>query len=228
MLLSIAIVLLALLVPSNAFVQEDRMSVLMQVLHAGWKSPWLEMSLNEMPRFMLNEAVMVRPVFPKKDENDKKYLWNPEIDAKISFTFSESKLSIPAILLYSATGKSLEKIVFTFEHDAYDVISVSHVATYKDLGGQTLPDLTSSRHPPVEVEYHWASVQEDDLNLGVKVMFTTTIFMTMGLMWVILMSYDGDSAAVAAPPRRPSKGAISNKSVGRGGGGAGITINKRR
>jgi UDP-N-acetylmuramyl pentapeptide phosphotransferase/UDP-N-acetylglucosamine-1-phosphate transferase len=35
MLLSIAIVLLALLVPSNAFVQEDRMSVLMQVLHAG-------------------------------------------------------------------------------------------------------------------------------------------------------------------------------------------------
>jgi hypothetical protein len=34
--------------------------------------------------------------------------------------------------------------------------------------------------------------------------------------------------AVAAPPRRPSKGAISNKSVGRGGGGAGITINKRR
>jgi hypothetical protein len=66
--------------------------------------------------------------------------------------------------------------------------------TDKDLGGQTLPDLTSSRHPPVEVEYHWASVQEDDLNLGVKVMFTTTIFMTMGLMWVILMSYDGDSA----------------------------------
>jgi hypothetical protein len=32
---------------------------------------------------MLNEAVMVRPVFPKKDENDKKYLWNPEIDAKM-------------------------------------------------------------------------------------------------------------------------------------------------
>ena len=41
------------------------------------------MSLNEMPRFMLNEAVLVHPVFPKKDENDKNSLWKPDMDAKM-------------------------------------------------------------------------------------------------------------------------------------------------
>lgn len=65
----------------------------------------------------------------------------------------------------------------------------------RDLGGQTLPDLSSARHPPVDVEYVWMSVQEEDLNLRVKVMFTATIFMTMGLVWVIITTYDGDTSS---------------------------------
>ena len=64
----------------------------------------------------------------------------------------------------------------------------------RELGGDTLPDLSSAHHPPVEVEYQWLSVQEEDLNLGVKVMFATTIFMFMGLVWVIVITYDRDSA----------------------------------
>lgn len=56
-----------------------------------------------------------------------------------------------------------------------------------------MPDLSKKRHPPVDVEYQWVSVQEEDLNLGVKVMFLTTIFMIMGLVWVILMTYDRDN-----------------------------------
>ena len=56
-----------------------------------------------------------------------------------------------------------------------------------------MPNLTKKPHPPVDVEYQWVSVQEEDLNLGVKVMFVTTIFMVVGLVWAILMTYDGDS-----------------------------------
>jgi hypothetical protein len=48
-----------------------------------WKTPWLEMSLNEMPRFMLSEAVLLHPVLPKKNENDKHSLWNPDMDIKM-------------------------------------------------------------------------------------------------------------------------------------------------
>ena len=48
-----------------------------------WKTPWLEMSLDEMPRFMLSEGVLVHPVLPKRDENDKNFLWDPDVDAKM-------------------------------------------------------------------------------------------------------------------------------------------------
>ena len=124
-------------------------------------------------------------------------------------------MSAPAILLYSKEGKSLEKITFSFEHDAYDIITVSHTETCeetiftliypfadtftrhflvdKDVRNEALPDLSRKKHPPIDVEYIWVSVQEEDLNLGVKVMFMTTIFMVMGITWVILMSYDRDS-----------------------------------
>jgi hypothetical protein len=58
-----------------------------------------------------------------------------------------------------------------------------------------MPNLSLKRHPPIDVEYRWISVQEEDLNLGVKVMFMATICMIMGLAWVILMSYDRDNGS---------------------------------
>ena len=42
-------------------------------------------------------------------------------------------MSAPAILLYSKEGKTLEKVVFTFEHDAYDIISLTHTEICKTL-----------------------------------------------------------------------------------------------
>ena len=41
------------------------------------------MGLNEMPRFMLNEVVLVHPILPKKNENDRMHFWNPEMDVKM-------------------------------------------------------------------------------------------------------------------------------------------------
>lgn len=222
-------VLQLLILGVYGLVQEDRVSGLVQVVHAGWKTPWLEMSLSEMPRFMLNEAVLLHPMFPKKDENDKGYVWKPDMDAKISFTFSESKTAAPSILLYSKEGKTLEKIVFTFEHDGFNLLSVSHTETYRDVEGRSMPDLSKEHHPPIDVEYLWKSVQEDDLNLGVKVMFMTTVFMTMGLTWVIIVSYDRDSVHYSsAPLNRNGIGRGRKSSTTYSSGGAGITINKRR
>ena len=52
------------------------------------------MSLNEMPRFMLNEVVLVHPLLPKKNENDKTYIWNPDKDAKMYNSVEMSSFAI--------------------------------------------------------------------------------------------------------------------------------------
>ncbi len=115
----------------SALQRGDRMPVLVQSLHDGWLSPWLELSLSTMPRFRIDEDATVHVQLPqpsisssssasedisgekdkekeveKKKKSPKSHQqlqgFNKNEDIKVSLTFSESRIILPNIILFDA------------------------------------------------------------------------------------------------------------------------------
>ena len=115
----------------TALQRGDRMPVLVQSLHDGWLSPWLELSLTTMPRFRIDEDATVHVQLPqpsiskdssssseKETEKDKEVGkkkkspktqqqqqqqgFNKNEDIKVSLTFSESRIILPNVVLFDA------------------------------------------------------------------------------------------------------------------------------
>mmetsp|Transcript_15453 Transcript_15453/g.23331 ORF Transcript_15453/g.23331 Transcript_15453/m.23331 type:complete len:244 (+) Transcript_15453:39-770(+) len=225
----LGMVLFVLCCPVSGLLADDRIVTHTQTVHAGWKTPWIELSINEMPLFLRDDTVLSKPNLPRENENTRDIIWDSTKDIRMSFTFSNNQLVIPSVHLYQAhTHQYIDKLIVILEHDNHEIVRVRHKVEYKDLD--------SLYPPPFEMVYKWRAVREDDLPLGIKAMFLMAIVLFCGLVAVVYVTYDRDNAD---PRRRISKpssysshrgGARSNSTDGSSpssGGRAGIHVKKR-
>lgn len=92
---------------------------------AQFKSPWMDLSLSQMPKFQSPEDSLVSTVLPRKSETEPEMKLNPKEDVKISMVFAGSKLVIPLILLFdSKHRRSLKSLTVIFSHDDFDITKV--------------------------------------------------------------------------------------------------------
>ena len=90
-----------------------------------FKSPWMDLNLHQMPKFGWPESFIIQVNLPRPTEDAAEMRLDPTEDVKISLTFSKHKLVVPWTLLYdSKHKKSLLKLIVTFSHDDFDVISL--------------------------------------------------------------------------------------------------------
>jgi hypothetical protein len=68
-------------------------SNLILFLYVQWKTPWIELAIDEMPRFQQDFSIKLVPTLPKKNENDAENVWNPEKDVKMYVYFLSFILS---------------------------------------------------------------------------------------------------------------------------------------
>lgn len=127
-----------------------------------------------------------------------------------SLTYADSDLVIPWINAYDAqTKKCLNKLTVTFVHDEFDILTVNYATECMCLtlllfclcalhltlcvyntDGSPLHGFDPS-HPALtalEVVYSWDSVQQDDLAMGVTVLFILSLIWTTVLMCSVASS----------------------------------------
>jgi hypothetical protein len=63
-------------------------------IYVQWKTPWIELAIDEMPRFQQDFSIKLVPTLPKKNENDAENVWNPEKDVKMYVYFLSFILSL--------------------------------------------------------------------------------------------------------------------------------------
>lgn len=92
----------------------------------------MDLNLHQMPKFGWQESFIVQANLPRPKEDAAEMRLNPSEDVKISLTFSKHKLVVPWTLLYdSKHKKSLLKLIVTFAHDDFDVISLKSESVCK-------------------------------------------------------------------------------------------------
>lgn len=121
--LQLIIFLLFILITTAIFSPGDRISTLTQVSHRGWKTPYADVAIENMPRFQYSAKSVIRVTLPSENRDSKEEAnIDPNYDVKVSLTFSENKLIIPQIYLFdSKERKSLQKLIVTFHHDKYEL-----------------------------------------------------------------------------------------------------------
>lgn len=120
--------------PCEALQPGDRISTLLQSLHRGWKTPWLDIALNQMPKFRIPESSIVHVSLPHEEQNGPEMRLNPEEDVKFSLSFDHNKLLVPLTILYNAkTRRSLQQLVITFSHNEFDVLDVNFEPICKNI-----------------------------------------------------------------------------------------------
>ena len=119
-----------------------------------------------------------------------------------SLTFSGNKLVVPWTLLFdSKSRKPLVKLHVIFEVDEFDVLRVQSIPIF----GPPIVRLDAS-HPSLtafEISYNWKSVDEEDLPLGISVMFGLTLLGVIFLGWQALQT---DTSSGKRPTVQPVKG----------------------
>jgi hypothetical protein len=130
---ALAMAVFTLLVSVDSLQPEDRVSAFYQTWHGGWKTPWLDFNLYQMPRFQRGDSFVLQTSLPRQSDKEPEMRLNPEEDVKVSLTFASSKLVVPNVLMFDSKKKrSLQKLLITFYHDDFDVLRLSYhpVCTY--------------------------------------------------------------------------------------------------
>lgn len=112
----------------------DRMSMMIQTMHASWKTQKIDAVLHQMPRFRKPDSVVLHAPLPHEEKRNPEMLMalHPDEDVKISLTFHENRLQIPWIVLFDAKSKrSLYKLTITFTHDEFDVLRLNYTLECK-------------------------------------------------------------------------------------------------
>lgn len=182
----------------------DRISTLYQTIHNDWKTPWTDLPIHQMPRFRSPDSVIVRLTLPHPSAVDSKKIEairiNPKEDVKFSLTFEESKLLLPMLILFDAKRRvSLKKLILTFYYDEYDLLRVSHEATY----GPRIQQLDPS-HPSLtgfELVTKWEGVQEENFARGIFVLFWSVLIIFIGLFVVVMRTFGNEEGygAILSP-----------------------------
>lgn len=179
--------LLVILFPFfSAYEYGDRLASLIQSSHKEWISPWMEIPIQNMPRFRIDDSTIIRVHLPheEKQGNSPEIAIDVKEDVMISLTFAENELVTPKLSLYNAKErKSIDKLIITFTHDQYHVLSVD----YKFIYGPPIKRIDPS-HPSLtafEITYRWNSIEDNDFPLAISVMFGSTALVTLGLGYMV-------------------------------------------
>jgi len=165
----------------------DRILASVQTLHAEWRTPHLDMALNQLPTFRQDSTVVLKVPFPRTDGLGPEMLLNDKEDVKLAFAFAHRKLVVPWTLAYGAdTRRYLTRVTFAFAHDEFDVLRVHAVPTYAK------PPLNEEegRLPPVELVYAFEVVQEEDVASGLFYMFSLSLASFAVLVYIVMGTYD--------------------------------------
>ena len=165
----------------------DRILTTIQTLHSGWKTPHLDLSLNELPTFRKASTAVISITMPRPDENGLELALDITQDVKLSFTFDHGKLVIPWITIYDAKKHHhVSSIKFQLIHDEFDVLRVYHDEEYDekpiDENQRDLPD--------IELYYEYSSLQEEDLVSGIFAMFSLGLCGVLILFYITMITYD--------------------------------------
>lgn len=103
----------------------DRISTMSQTLHNGFKTSWIDIPINQMPRFRVPDSGIIHvplPSDPQSQAVGRPARVNPDEDVKISLTFADHKLILPWTVVFDAARRrSLKRLVVTFSHDQFEV-----------------------------------------------------------------------------------------------------------
>ncbi len=165
----------------------DRILTSIQTLHSSWKTPYLDLALNQLPSFRKASSALIDIPMPRPDENGDELVLNETEDLKVSFTFAHGKLMIPWITLYDSKSKSyVTSIKFMIIHDEFDILRV----TYQLEFAETKLDENELKIPEIELYYEYDNVQEEDLALGIFTMFVLVLMTSALLLGTVLQTYD--------------------------------------
>jgi hypothetical protein len=124
---ALAMAVCTLIASVDSLQPEDRVSAFYQTWHGGWKTPWLDFNLYQMPRFQRGDSFVLQTSLPRQSDKEPEMRLNPEEDVKVSLAFASSKLVVPNILMFDSKKKrSLQKLLITFYHDDFDVLRLSY------------------------------------------------------------------------------------------------------
>lgn len=178
----------------HSYQQGDRLLASIQTYHHGWKTPWMDLAIKNMPRFRNFDTSIVEVSLPHNGNDN-----TPEIpidlsqDLKISLTFAAQRLLVPQVILFdSKEKKSLDQLVITFLHDKYDVLKIK---SFDVKYGPNIQRLDPN-HPSLtafEIKYKWESVQEDDFPFAITVMFSTSLLIVLVITTYVWNSYNSNS-----------------------------------
>ena len=161
--------LLAILLATRGFQPGDRVAVLSQTLHNGWKTQLNEFPIHHMPHFRQADSFIIHAALPSPDGKPLMSI-KPDEDIKIMLTFDDSKLISSWLTIFDAKNrKSLKKLILTFDHDEFDILHISYTMQYSDKIQKLDPS-----HPSLhsyEIVYKWHPILDDDVVFGVKFMF---------------------------------------------------------
>ena len=105
----------------------DRILTSIQSLHSSWKTPHLDLALNQLPTFRKASSALIAIPMPRPDENRNELLLDPKQDLKVSFTFAHGKLMLPWITLYDSSSKAyVSSLNFMLIHDEFDILYENH------------------------------------------------------------------------------------------------------
>lgn len=153
-LCALSLVLAMLSLVQATYQRGDRIPVMIQTYHSGWKSLWMEPAVSNMPHFINNQDSILSISLPRPEVREEQILEqqqesaedgskpkrkrnidpklldsriNPEEDVKVSFTFADRKIILPQVVVFDADEKkSLKRLIVTFYHDKFDVLRLTH------------------------------------------------------------------------------------------------------
>jgi hypothetical protein len=195
-MLVFGIILLSLFRCCYTYEYGDRLASLIQSSHKEWISPWMDIPIQNMPRFRITDSTIIHVHLPHEEKKGN----SPEIaidlkeDVMVSLTFAANKLILPKLPLFDAKErKSIDKLVITFTHDQNEVISVD----YKYIYGPRIKRIDPS-HPSLtafEITYRWNNLQEDDFPFAISMMFGSSLIAMLGLGLMVWSNTPKDRGA---------------------------------
>lgn len=129
LVLSASLLLLgvSLLPGSAAFQHGDRVTSVAMSQHMDKRTTWNDMSLQILPRFMIDESVVFHAEIPKFHVNATDYKINIKGDFKAILSFDYNKFSTPWVTVYDAEQRRvLRRLKLTFTHDRYEILKVDY------------------------------------------------------------------------------------------------------
>jgi len=207
--LLLSVFFLAFLLVTHSFQPGDRIAVLSQTLHNGWKTQLNELPIHHMPHFRQSDSFVIHAALPSPDGKPLLSI-RPDEDIKIMLTFDNSKLISSWITIFDAKNrKSLKKLILTFDHDEFDILHITYSMQYSDKIQKLDPS-----HPSLhsyEIVYKWHPILDDDVVFGVKFMFSIGLVVLFTLFVVVVPVHNRGMSKKVKQSERVDRSNISGK-----------------